>query len=67
MSDVVDAASEQQQHYLNQCMELQADRAASHKGPTPIGVCHNCDEDVTGPRLFCDGQCAAEWEKIRNR
>lgn len=30
-----------------------------------IGVCHSCDAPVDGGRLFCDGECAADYEKAR--
>lgn len=29
----------------------------------PNGVCHWCAADVAMPRLFCDGECAAYYER----
>ena len=29
----------------------------------PIGHCHNCDEPLRGGQLFCDHECAEDFEK----
>ena len=30
-----------------------------------IGTCHFCDENVADNALFCDSNCARDWEKKR--
>ena len=29
----------------------------------PMGQCHNCDEPLRGEKLFCDQECAEDFEK----
>ena len=29
----------------------------------PIGHCHNCDEPLRAAQLFCDQECAEDFEK----
>lgn len=30
----------------------------------PIGICHNCEEDLDhAEKIFCDRVCAEDWEK----
>ncbi len=31
----------------------------------PNGACHYCKEPVDGKKLFCDGHCAADWERVK--
>lgn len=34
----------------------------------PKGRCYFCDESITKPKLFCDGDCATDHEKLnRNK
>jgi hypothetical protein len=29
----------------------------------PIGLCHWCEEDLEGLKLFCDGDCATRYNR----
>lgn len=33
----------------------------------PCGVCHWCQEPAKGNVLFCDAECAADWQHERDR
>ena len=35
------------------------------EGPQPCGECHFCSELVAGYKLFCDSDCADEWQRRR--
>lgn len=42
------------------------ERARRHKaGLSPMGECHACGEELSGGKLFCDADCAQEWERQR--
>jgi hypothetical protein len=58
--DEADLAFDSEQRYLSVALAAQRSRKG---GLGPIGSCHNCrnDEDM-GQRLFCDAECAADWE-----
>lgn len=30
----------------------------------PLGLCYNCDEQLTDKRLFCDADCRKDWERF---
>jgi len=32
----------------------------------PVGVCHSCGEDVGETKLFCDGDCRDDWQRIKS-
>lgn len=46
-------------------LELPRLIAASRKpvGPAACGACHFCGEPVTGTRVFCDEDCAQDWQR----
>lgn len=37
------------------------------KSLQPVGVCHYCQSEVGAGRLFCDKDCADDWEHERRR
>jgi hypothetical protein len=58
--DEADLAFDSEQRYLSQALAAQRERRG---GLNAIGSCHNCgNEDGMGDRLFCDTDCAADWE-----
>lgn len=76
MADEADLAGESAELHLKQAL------ASINSGPklAPKGICHNprCEAEldpVPHPvtkemgnfALFCDGDCAREFEKLRNR
>ena len=37
-------------------------RARANYSLLPVGVCYNCEEPIQGGRLFCDGECRADYD-----
>jgi hypothetical protein len=60
MADEADLAFDSEQSYLTQAIAAQR----SVRGVLqPTGYCHNCgNDDGIAQRLFCDADCAADWE-----
>lgn len=61
MSDDADVACELEE------IERESGIAAAKKALEqpelrPIGVCHSCEEPVSKPKLFCDSECAKDWQ-----
>lgn len=46
------------QHQLNAAKSYRSDRSVK-----PEGYCHNCEEEVQGEKLFCNGKCATQFER----
>lgn len=60
MADEADIAFDSEQRYLTQALAAQRSRSGALR---PMGSCHYCGEtDLTAERLFCDTDCAADWE-----
>lgn len=60
MADEADLAFDSEQRHLTQALAAQRTRNAALQ---VIGACHNCgNEEAIGDRLFCDSDCAADWE-----
>lgn len=58
--DEADLAFDSEQRYLSQALAAQRMRSGGLKS---IGSCHNCGNDQgIEARLFCDNDCAADWE-----
>jgi hypothetical protein len=60
MADEADLALDSEQRHLAQALAAQRLRSG---GLQPVGWCHHCGEDSgMADRLFCDSDCAADWE-----
>ena len=60
MADEADIAFDSEQRHLTYALAAQRTRTA---GLRPVGSCHNCgNADGIDNRLFCDTDCAADWE-----
>ena len=60
MADEADLAFDSEQRYLSQALAAQRQRVGVLRS---IGSCHNCgNTDGIEARLFCDSDCAADWE-----
>jgi len=60
MADEADLAFDSEQRHLTQALAAQRRRSAVLR---PMGSCYNCGNDEElGERLFCDSDCAADWE-----
>jgi hypothetical protein len=60
MADEADLAFDSEQRYLTQAIASQRLSTGTLK---PVGHCHHCgNEDGIAGRLFCDTDCAADWE-----
>jgi hypothetical protein len=60
MADEADLAFDSEQRHLTQALAAQRHRSAVLR---PVGICHHCgNEDGIDGRLFCDSDCAADWE-----
>jgi hypothetical protein len=60
MADEADLAFDSEQRHLSLALAAQRRRRGALQ---PMGCCHNCgNSDGIQERLFCDGDCAADWE-----
>lgn len=60
MADEADLAFDSEQRHLKQALAAQQRRVGVLQ---PVGSCHHCgNADGIGDRLFCDSDCAADWE-----
>jgi hypothetical protein len=57
--DEADLAFEWEQRNLAHALAEQRRRDVRLQ---PVGSCHNCESTEVGDRLFCDADCAADWE-----
>lgn len=66
-SDSSDRATLEEERELERRIELSR-QAVSQRSLQPIGKCHSCYEPFPDgkddPRLFCDGDCATDHERI---
>ncbi len=55
----------------NRVMEQQVAQSRAYRRDEgrlqPRGVCHNCAETIARPKLFCDRDCADDFEWLRSR
>jgi hypothetical protein len=64
MADEADLAFDSEQRHLTQALASQRRRGGALQA---MGSCHYCGEpDASGGRLFCDVDCAADWEYEEN-
>jgi hypothetical protein len=60
MADEADLAFDSEQRHLRLALAVQRSRRAVLQ---PAGSCHHCGSaDGIAQRLFCDGECARDWE-----
>jgi hypothetical protein len=59
MADEADLAFDSEQRHLTHALAAQRSR---HAALRPMGTCHNCGTEGIAERLFCDADCAADWE-----
>lgn len=60
MADEADLAFDSEQRHLTHALAAQRTRSAVLR---PVGCCHNCgNTDDLEDRLFCDSDCAGDWE-----
>jgi predicted nucleic acid binding AN1-type Zn finger protein len=60
MADEADLAFDSEQRHLSTALAAQRSRSAALR---PAGSCHYCgNDDGLAERLFCDSDCAADWE-----
>jgi hypothetical protein len=60
MADEADLAFDSEQRHLTHALAAQRRRVGALQ---PMGSCHNCGHsEGIGHRLFCDSDCAADWE-----
>ena len=60
MADEADLAFDSEQRHLTHALAAQRRRVGVLQA---VGSCHNCgNSDGIADRLFCDSDCAADWE-----
>lgn len=60
MADEADIAFDSEQRHLRDALAAQRSRGGTLR---PAGSCHYCgNADGIESRLFCDSDCAADWE-----
>lgn len=59
--DVIDLAESEINNYINGRIQ----HAKVQKGPklVPTGECHYCFEEVGTKQLFCDSDCAKDYDR----
>lgn len=64
--DDCEKAQERDALNLQESINVQRQRASAAQAPKPSGECHNphCGEDLEGEKLFCNANCATEYEKF---
>lgn len=64
MADEADAASDLEE--LARLSAIAQSRAQlSQRRIVPRGRCHACETPVTPQQLFCDSECAQDWEWVQ--
>lgn len=64
MSDVLDMASATTELHLQAAIQ----QARTIKRTLPFtGLCHNCEEGIVSPKLFCDKDCSDDYHKRLKR
>ncbi|MCG2592442.1 hypothetical protein LZ009_06560 [Ramlibacter sp. XY19] len=58
MADEADLAFDSEQRHLSQALAAQRARARMQ----PTGMCLHCGTENLGNQLFCDADCAGDWE-----
>lgn len=56
--DEIDQAQQLSQDFVERAIE--ANRKVEHK-LLPRNKCYNCEEFVSGAKLFCDDECRIDW------
>ncbi|MBC5783839.1 hypothetical protein H8N03_12860 [Ramlibacter sp. USB13] len=60
MADEADLAFDSEQRHLTHALAAQRSRGGALRA---VGACHHCgNEEGIADRLFCDSDCAADWE-----
>jgi hypothetical protein len=60
MADEADLAFDSEQRHLRHALAARQGRSSVLQ---PVGSCHNCgNTEGIAQRLFCDGDCAEDWE-----
>jgi hypothetical protein len=68
MMDVADRAESEVESYVTS--QINHNKLLHGCKITPKGKCHYCEEPVEHPKLFCNGECASDYdreEKIKAR
>ena len=63
MSDILEKSAEHQELILQSLITAKK----STGGITPNGKCHYCLEEVASPKLFCDGDCATDHDRLTDK
>lgn len=61
MVDIVDIYTQTQQEIDYKIAVLRSKRVNTRL--PHIGICYNCEEAVLKPKLFCNGECATDYDK----
>lgn len=66
--DIVDESELERENYILDIAK-KATSLPRNGGLIPTGICYNpnCEAEVTGQKLYCDGDCATEHSKISKR
>lgn len=61
MADEADRAAQDTEALLEKRVE-RIRQEATHRKLLPMGCCYYCESAVNASQLFCDGDCANDWE-----
>lgn len=62
--DDADRTSDREEIEMAQALKAVSNRKREIE---PNGACHFCEEAVLQDKLFCDSDCAQDWEKRRGK
>ena len=69
MMDIADQADLEIDNYINLTINKNRINNKHNDGLLCTGICHNpaCESEVSGNQLFCDKECAQEYEYIKKQ
>lgn len=62
MPDEIDRSVEYQEKVLDIQLRLR-----KPSGPAACGYCHNCGDEVSEDKRWCDSACRNDWENRKSR
>jgi len=60
--DIADRSDIEIENYHISAIKKSLRRGLKNDGLVPIGACYNCGTEIEKPKLFCDSECAIEYD-----
>ena len=59
--DITEQSDFERENYIQSAIKKSSSSIKCGK-LSPQGYCYNCEEDIEKPKLFCNGNCATQFE-----